>query len=95
MAAEGVSPSQGGVEVAIVAAQMVGNVGASIVIEDLVDNYQQTIVLVEFPEQVDSRRGRFSVHSPLGKALLGRKVGDIVEFDAPGGTQQIRIIAIG
>jgi transcription elongation factor GreA len=35
-----------------------------------------------------------SPDSPLGQALLGRKPGEIVEYQAPGGTLKVEIVAI-
>ena len=32
--------------------------------------------------------------SPLGQALMGGKVGDIVDFEAPGGVLKVQIVAI-
>jgi len=37
---------------------------------------------------------RISVTSPLGQAVLGRRVGDTVEFDAPAGRHVARILEI-
>lgn len=38
--------------------------------------------------------GRISNESPLGKALLGRKVGETVAFQAPGGEVATKLISI-
>ncbi len=38
--------------------------------------------------------GRISNESPLGKALIGRKVGDAVAFEAPGGSVEMKLINI-
>ena len=35
--------------------------------------------------EADARRGRISYNSPLGRALIGRKVGDDVEVTVPSG----------
>jgi len=35
-----------------------------------------------------------SPESPLGKALLGHKVGDTVEYEAPGGMLKVEIVSI-
>jgi transcription elongation factor GreA len=35
-----------------------------------------------------------SAQSPLGKALLGRRVGDAVNYAAPAGTFAVRITAV-
>ena len=39
--------------------------------------------------------GRVSPDSPLGKALLGTKVGDEVEIEAPRGSWRARVLSIG
>jgi transcription elongation factor GreA len=39
--------------------------------------------------------GGVSPESPLGKALMGRKVGDEVDVEAPRGAWRARILAIG
>jgi transcription elongation factor GreA len=44
--------------------------------------------------EADPKQGRISNESPLGKALLGRKVGDEVKVNAPAGTLSFRIAAI-
>jgi transcription elongation factor GreA len=33
--------------------------------------------------------------SPLGQALLGRGAGDVVEYQAPGGTLRVEIVTVG
>ncbi len=38
--------------------------------------------------------GRISNESPLGRALLGRKAGDTVNFDTPGGAHSMKIISV-
>ncbi len=38
--------------------------------------------------------GKISNESPLGKALLGKHIGDEVEIDAPGGKIMFKIVAI-
>ncbi len=44
--------------------------------------------------EADPGNGRVSNESPLGRALLGRRVGDRVVVHAPGGELVFRIIAI-
>jgi transcription elongation factor GreA len=46
------------------------------------------------PWDVDLRRNYISYESPIGKALLNRKVGDVVSFDIRGGSKQLTITAI-
>jgi transcription elongation factor GreA len=38
--------------------------------------------------------GRISNESPLGRALLGKKAGDQVEFPVPAGTQRVKIVSV-
>ena len=38
--------------------------------------------------------GRISNESPLGKALLGRKIGDDVKVNAPSGTLSFRVVSV-
>jgi len=41
--------------------------------------------------EADARVGRISYNSPLGRALIGRNVGDEVEFSAPSGDKYFEI----
>lgn len=47
------------------------------------------------PAEADPVEGRISVESPLGKALIGSKVGDSVTINAPNGLLKFRIVALG
>jgi transcription elongation factor GreA len=46
------------------------------------------------PPESDPRRGRISVESPVGEALVGRRAGEVVEVRAPGGVRMVEIIAV-
>lgn len=50
------------------------------------------VVLVH-PSAADVGTGRISVLSPVGRALLGRKVGDVCEVSLPGGSRLAVTIA--
>lgn len=43
------------------------------------------------PREVDALKGKISLASPLGRALLGKRPGDVVEFKAPVGKLKFRI----
>jgi len=50
-----------------------------------------------FVGSIEERRGDMSVVSPgapLGKALLGKKSGDAVEYEAPGGSLKVTIVEV-
>lgn len=53
--------------------------------------YQYTIT---GSAEADPSRGRISNVSPIGRSLLGKKVGDITEVNAPAGKIKLEIIAI-
>lgn len=42
--------------------------------------------------EADPRAGKISNESPLGKALLNRRPGDIITVEAPGGSFQVKLI---
>ncbi len=44
--------------------------------------------------EADSRNGWISDESPMGKALLGKKIGDEVTVEAPGGEFKVKILEI-
>ena len=44
--------------------------------------------------EADPGEGRISNESPMGKALLGKRVGDEVEVEAPAGTLKLKILEI-
>ena len=44
--------------------------------------------------EADSTQGKISDESPMGKALLGKKIGDIVTVEAPGGEFKVEILEI-
>jgi transcription elongation factor GreA len=45
--------------------------------------------------EFDPAAGRISVESPVGQALVGRRVGDRVEVETPGGDRTIEILDVG
>lgn len=44
--------------------------------------------------EADPRDGRISNQSPLGRALIGKKVGDTVTIEAPDGSFEYRIVSV-
>lgn len=45
-------------------------------------------------KEADVKNGRISVTSPIGKGLLGKVVGDIVQITVPAGIIEFKIISI-
>ena len=46
------------------------------------------------PDEADPAKGSISFHSPLGKSLMKRKVGDAVVVERPAGALELEIVAI-
>ena len=44
--------------------------------------------------EADIKEGRISISSPLGRALIGRQVGDSVEFESPRGTRYFEVVKV-
>ena len=44
--------------------------------------------------EADAIAERVSADSPLGRALLGRRVGDLVSFRAPGGVLAVTVVEV-
>jgi transcription elongation factor GreB len=46
------------------------------------------------PDEADARRGSVSALSPVGQALLGRREGETVEVQRPGGVREYTILEV-
>ena len=67
-------------------------IGAHVTIQE--DAFDPETYHLVGPTEADPRKGRISHESPIGSALMGKKVGDTVEADAPGGTIKFKILKI-
>ena len=45
-------------------------------------------------EEADAANGRISTTSPIGRALLGKEVGDVVRVQRPGGSKELEILTL-
>lgn len=66
--------------------------GALVRVEDE-DGVEKQWRLVDKDES-DPKRGRISIQSPVGEALLNRRVGDVVEAKLPRGMVELEILDI-
>lgn len=64
-----------------------------VTIEDLNKGRKLTYTLVS-AEEADFKQNKISIASPVGKALLGKKVNDVVEVNVPAGTLKYKILSI-
>ena len=46
------------------------------------------------PHETDLEAGKISLKSPIGAALMGKRVGEIAEVQAPSGTMRLRVESI-
>ena len=70
-----------------------GVIGVGSVVE-VKDEFGKQSFTIVGPAEVDVAGGRISMESPVGKALMGHKVGDEVEVISPGGTRRLKITKI-
>ncbi|HIU34124.1 MAG TPA: transcription elongation factor GreA [Candidatus Pullichristensenella excrementigallinarum] len=68
-------------------------VGTVVKVYDMDMEEEETYTLVGFTES-DPAKLFISGESPIGKALLGARVGDVVEAQTPGGAIQMKILEI-
>lgn len=69
------------------------NRSSIVTIRDLTLNEEETYTIVGFT-QADPLNGKLSDESPIGKALIGHKEGDIVDVETPGGKESFMIVKI-
>lgn len=67
--------------------------GSSVKVMDLAREEEITYELVT-SEEADVAKGRISTTSPIGRALLGKQVGDEVKVQIPGGVREMEIIQL-
>ena len=63
-------------------------------VKDLEDGEEIVYYLVSAPE-ADLASGKISTESPVGRALIGHRVGDTVDVSTPGGIARFEILSIG
>lgn len=69
-------------------------VDSTVILLDLESGAHDHYTLV-LPGKADPAAGCISVIAPLGTAVLGARVGDVVEWRMPGGLRRMRIEAVG
>jgi regulator of nucleoside diphosphate kinase len=53
-----------------------------------------TLYTLVFPRDSDFSRNRISILAPIGTALLGLRVGDVVEWKVPAGTRRLKVESV-
>ena len=67
--------------------------GSQVVVLDIHKEEELTYSLVT-SEEADVANGKISTSSPIGRGLLGRRVGDTVKIQIPDGTREVEILSL-
>ncbi|OQY89275.1 MAG: transcription elongation factor GreA [Anaerolineae bacterium UTCFX2] len=67
-------------------------VGARVTVKE--DGYEPETFSLVGAKETDPSQGKISNESPVGKALLGKKVGDVVSVETPVGALVYKIVKI-
>lgn len=67
--------------------------GARVVLENI-DNGEKRTYTIVGPDESDISMGKISILSPLARAIVGKKAGDEVIVQAPGGEIEYEIIEV-
>ncbi len=67
--------------------------GASVTVADVDSDEEITYQLVG-PYEADLKKNKISVQSPLGRALIGKTIGDTAEVSAPGGSKGYEVLSV-
>ena len=67
--------------------------GSTVVVLDSRRDEELTYKLVT-SEEADAANGKISTSSPIGRALLGKEVGDAVKVQSPGGVKELEILKL-
>ena len=67
--------------------------GSTVVVLDVKSDQEITYHLVT-SEEADAPNGKVSTTSPIGRALLGKAVGDEVKVMSPGGVKELEILKL-
>jgi len=67
--------------------------GATVDVLDLETDEEHTYKIVG-EDEADIRHGKISVTSPIARALIGKREGDEVEIEVPGGKREFEILEV-
>jgi transcription elongation factor GreA len=67
--------------------------GSTVVVLDMKRDEELTYNLVT-SEEADAANGKISTTSPIGRALLGKEVGDVAKVQSPGGLKELEVLKL-
>ena len=68
------------------------SVGSTVTVQE--ENFDPETYYVVGAKEADPRHGKISNESPIGRALMDHKVGDVVEAETPGGKLKFKILKV-
>ncbi len=69
------------------------NIGRTVIVREVGTEFNETYTIVGSLE-ADPANGRISNESPIGKALLGKKVGNKIKVASPGGQIEFEVVKL-
>jgi transcription elongation factor GreA len=68
------------------------SIGSKVTIKE--GNFEAETFTIVGVAEANPREGKISNESPIGKAILNHRVGDVVKVETPGGTYNVKIIKL-
>src|SRR5512132_3017026 len=66
--------------------------GTSVTVEET--DGRRTVYEIVGPDEVEPARGQISIASPVARALLGKRAGDLVVLGRPGGAREVTVVSV-
>ncbi|HEX3865540.1 MAG TPA: GreA/GreB family elongation factor [Gemmatimonadaceae bacterium] len=67
--------------------------GSTVVVEDQKTKSRETYNLV-FGDALEFEEGQVTMASPIGRALLGKAIGDVAYLKVPAGVRQLKLVEL-
>lgn len=67
-------------------------IGSTVVVSE--DGLNKSTFLIVGAKEASPREGRISHESPIGKALMGKKVGETAQAETPGGRIRLKLLEV-
>ncbi len=68
------------------------DIGATVTLQE--EDYDPEKFMLVGAKETDPSKGRISNESPVGRALMGKRVGDLVTIETPGGVTIMKVLKI-
>ena len=58
------------------------------------DTREEMIYRLVFPDAADPEQNKISILAPIGTALIGYRVGDVIEWKVPAGLRKLKVLEV-